>query len=220
MGALSKICGIRRQSDIIAASHAGARYVGFVFFEQSPRHLEMEKAQMLGQDVPARMQKVALTVNPDDYLLEKIIMHLKPEWIQLHGTETPKRIREIQTRFNVLVMKAIGISTLQDLKKIAIYKNVADKILLDAKPESKTALPGGRGVHFDWNILENFTFDFPWMLAGGLNPDNVVQAIARTNAPEVDVSSGVENKMGEKCPKKIIVFVANALGAPNVRKPH
>ncbi|OOY08718.1 phosphoribosylanthranilate isomerase [Thioclava sp. F36-7] len=202
-----KICGLREAEDIAAAVEAGARYVGFVFFAKSPRHLEITEARTLAQDVEPGIAKVGLVVNPTDELLTEILDAVPLDMIQLHGSETPERVTEIRTKFGLPVMKAVGVADAADLPKIAEYEAVADQILLDAKPPKEAELPGGNGLSFDWRLIAGRTWEKPWMLAGGLTPENVAEAILLTGARQVDVSSGVESAPGVKDSEKIRAFV-------------
>ncbi|MGB0961040.1 MAG: phosphoribosylanthranilate isomerase [Halocynthiibacter sp.] len=208
-----KICGLRTISDVAAATGAGARYVGFVFFEKSPRHLSVETARDLALEVPLGVMKVALTVNADDATLDAITDAVPVDMLQLHGSEPPERVAEVKARYGLPVMKALGIADAEDIQKIAAYEPVADQILVDAKPPKNATLPGGNGVAFDWRLIANYPWKKPWMLAGGLHPENVAEAIGLTHAKQVDVSSGVELSAGVKDAKLIAAFIDAAKGA-------
>ena len=207
---LIKICGLSTPETLEAALDAGADMVGFVFFPKSPRHVSLEQAAALGELCAGRAQKVALVVNADDADIASIITSLKPDLLQLHGTETPERVADIKSRFGLPVMKAIGIGEKADLLKVKIFEQVTDRLLLDAKPPKDASLPGGNGVSFDWTLLDDFNSTKPWMLSGGLDPQNVSEAIRQTHAKGVDVSSGVESAPGVKDIARIKAFVANA----------
>ena len=209
-----KICGLRRARDVAAAARAGARYVGFVFFPKSPRAVTPDEAAALAAEVPVGVAKVALVVDPDDALLDEITAAVPLDMIQLHGHETPARVAEIKARYGLPVMKAIGIATAADLPGIDLYAPVADQLLIDAKPAEGADLPGGNGLAFDWRLLAGRKYwTVPWMLAGGLTPDNVAEAIRLTGARQVDVSSGVEAAPGEKDAARVADFVAAAQAA-------
>jgi len=207
-----KICGLKTAEHVTAAIDAGARYVGFVFFEKSPRNLSFEQAVALAQHVPAGVCKVALVVNADDAFLDQLVAVVPLDMLQLHGDETPARVSEIKTRYGLPVMKAVGVADSDDLAQIDVYARVADQLLIDAKPPKNTALPGGNGLAFDWRLIAGRRWAVPWMLAGGLNPQNVAEAIRLTGASQVDVSSGVESAPGVKDAQKIAAFVKAAQG--------
>ena len=205
-----KICGLTGPQDVVAAADAGARYVGFVFFPKSPRNVSVQQAKALAAEVPFGVAKVALTVNADDALLDEITQNVAIDILQLHGSESVERVAQIKARTGLPVMKAIGISDADDLQKIVDYGRVADMLLVDAKPPKNADLPGGNGLAFDWRLLAGRKWVVPWMLAGGLTPDNVQQAIQLTGARQVDVSSGVESAPGVKDPAKVAAFVSAA----------
>jgi len=205
-----KICGLTGPQDVVAAADAGARYVGFVFFPKSPRNVSVQQAKALAAEVPFGVAKVALTVNADDALLDEITQNVAIDILQLHGSESVERVAQIKARSGLPVMKAIGISDTDDLQKIVDYGRVADMLLVDAKPPKNADLPGGNGLAFDWRLLAGRKWAVPWMLAGGLTPDNVQQAIQLTGARQVDVSSGVESAPGVKDPAKVAAFVSAA----------
>ena len=205
-----KICGLTGPQDVVAAADAGARYVGFVFFPKSPRNVSVQQAKALAAEVPFGAAKVALTVNADDALLDEITQNVAIDILQLHGSESVERVAQIKARTGLPVMNAIGISDADDLQKIVDYGRVADMLLVDAKPPKNADLPGGNGLAFDWRLLAGRKWAVPWMLAGGLTPDNVQQAIQLTGARQVDVSSGVESAPGVKDPAKVAAFVSAA----------
>ncbi len=208
-----KICGLSTPESIAVATEAGARYVGFVFFAKSPRNLPAEAARTLAAEVPPGVAKVALVVDADDALLDEIVARVPLDMLQLHGRESPERVAEIRARYGLPVMKAIGIATEADLPAIARYEAVADQLLIDAKPAPGADLPGGNGLVFDWRLLAGRKWQKPWMLAGGLTPENVARAINLTGARQVDVSSGVERAPGVKDAALIRAFIAAAGGA-------
>lgn len=205
-----KICGVSSPETIAAAATAGARYLGFVFFPKSPRHLALDAARDLALTVPAGICKVALTVNADDALLDALTGTVPIDMLQLHGTEPPERVAEIRARTGLPVIKAIGVADEDDLAAIARYAPVVDQLLIDAKPPRDGTLPGGNGLSFDWRLIQGRRWAVPWMLAGGLTPGNVAEAVALTGAQQVDVSSGVERAPGIKDAARIADFIAAA----------
>ena len=207
-----KFCGLRSLDDISAAADAGARYVGFVFFGKSPRNLSLEEAARLAIEVPQGICKVALTVDADNAFLDALTGQVALDMLQLHGHETPARVAEIKARYGLPVMKAVGVADADDLPQLDAYLQVADQILVDAKPPKGADLPGGNGLAFDWRLIAGRTWDKPWMLAGGLTPDNVADAARMTGARQVDVSSGVESATGIKDATLIAAF-GKAAGA-------
>jgi len=199
MSVAVKFCGLTRPEDIAAAHDAGARYVGFVHFSRSPRHLEIAPMAALAVEVPAGLAKVLLSVDADNATLDAITTRVPLDMLQLHGRESPERVAEIKARYGLPVMKAIGVAEAGDLAAIDAYALVADQLLIDAKPPKGAALPGGNGLAFDWRLLADRKYwTRPWMLAGGLTPDNVAEAVRLTGAKQVDVSSGVESAPGVK----------------------
>lgn len=207
-----KICGLTEAGALAAAVAAGAAYVGFVFFPRSPRHLEPAQAAPLAASVPPGVAKVALTVDADDAALDAILDVVPLDMLQLHGQETPERVREVRARYGLPVMKAVGVADEGDLAAVLDYSLAADQILVDAKAPKGAALPGGNGLPFDWRLVAQRRWLRPWMLAGGLTAENVAEAIRLTNARQVDVSSGVESAPGVKDPAKIAAFAKAALG--------
>jgi phosphoribosylanthranilate isomerase len=205
-----KICGLSTPETLDIALDAGADAVGFVFFPPSPRNLSFEQARALGTRVKGRARKVALTVDADDALFEKVIEALKPDMLQLHGHETPQRVAAIRESFGLPVMKVLPIENNADLASIAPYTNVADRLLFDARPPRDATRPGGLGKSFDWHLLQNLKLSIPFMLSGGLHAGNVAEALAITNAGGADVSSGVESAPGVKDPDKIRAFIRAA----------
>ena len=206
----SKLCGLTKNQDIDAAAEAGAAYVGFVFFPKSPRNLEVAEARELALRVPLKITKVALVVNADNAFLDHITASVPLDMLQLHGMESPERVVEVKARYGLPVMKALGIANTKDIILAQTYAGAADQLLLDAKPLSGHDLPGGNGLSFDWKLLHGQKWSVPWMLAGGLTPINVAEAIQLSGAKQVDVSSGIEAMPGQKCPKLMAEFVAQA----------
>jgi phosphoribosylanthranilate isomerase len=202
-----KICGLTRPEDVSAVADAGAAYAGFVFFPKSPRNVTSEQARHLAVEVPVGVAKVALVVNADNALLDAITAAVPLDILQLHGSESPERVTEIRSRYGLPVMKAVGVADQEDVAALDVYAEVADQILVDAKPPKNADLPGGNGVSFDWRLISARRWTKPWMLAGGLTPANVAEAIALTGTQQVDVSSGVESAPGIKDAGVIREFV-------------
>ena len=202
-----KICGITSKEDLKYSIVAGADYLGFVFFNASPRNITLESARTLCNEVPDGIVKVAVTVNPNDYLIEAITRLSLLDMIQLHGNEDPHRINVIRDLTHLPIIKAVGIANSLDLRMLESYENVSDQLLIDAKAPKGSRLPGGNGIKFDWSLLKDYKFTNPWFLAGGLNSANVVEAIAETGAKQIDASSGLEDSPGKKNYQLIKNFV-------------
>lgn len=207
-----KICGLREAAQVEAAVEAGARYLGFNFFLKSPRFVPVADAATFALLVPEGVAKVALTVDATDAELDRITGTVPLDMLQLHGSETPERVAEVRARYGLPVMKAIGIAGPEDVERIALYGKVADQLLVDAKAPKGAVLPGGNGLPFDWRLVAKKYWPCPWMLAGGLTPENVAEAIRLTGARQVDVSSGVETAPGVKDAALIRAFIAAARG--------
>lgn len=208
-----KICGITDDEAMDAAIEAGADYVGLVFYPPSPRAVTPEQAAELVEFTPGEITKVGLFVDPDDATLETVLTQVRLDLLQLHGTESPERIEFIRLEYGLPVMKMIAVSSAEDLAAAEPYLAVTDRLLFDAKPPKGATLPGGNAVSFDWSILAGQRWGVPWMLAGGLTPANVAEAIRISGAPAVDVSSGVESAPGVKDPDKIRAFIQAVRGA-------
>ncbi|WP_313135220.1 phosphoribosylanthranilate isomerase [Paracoccus jeotgali] len=208
-----KICGLSQPEHVDAAIQAGAGFLGFVFFPKSPRNVSAETAAALAADVPPGIARVGLFVNPDDALLDRVLGLVPLDILQLHGAEMPERVSQIRARTGLPVMKAVGVSTPADLDALWDYGLVADMLLVDAKPPPDAVLPGGNGLSFDWRLLVGRKWLKPWVLAGGLNPENVAEAVHLTGARIVDVSSGVESAPGHKDAALIRRFIAAAGGS-------
>ncbi|HVM83075.1 MAG TPA: phosphoribosylanthranilate isomerase [Candidatus Binatia bacterium] len=208
----AKICGLRTAETVAAAIAAGADFVGFNFFTKTPRYVEPEMAAALGRAVPAGVTKTGLLVDDDDVRIAAILSVCPLDLLQLHGAETPERVAAIKAKFGLPVMKVIKVRSAADIARAADYDGVADRLLFDAVPpaDMKNALPGGNAVSFDWDLLKGFRSRLPWMLSGGLNADNLAEAVRRSGARAVDVSSGVEDRPGEKNPNKIKAFLTIA----------
>ncbi|MEH2481130.1 phosphoribosylanthranilate isomerase [Nitrobacteraceae bacterium AZCC 2146] len=210
MSLIVKICGLSTPETLDVALAAGADMVGFVFFPPSPRHIGLDLARELGKQAKSRAVKVALSVDADDALLANSIDALQPQILQLHGKETVARIRDIKQKFGLPVMKAIAIETKADLAALPGYAAVCDRILFDAKPPKDATRPGGLGDVFDWHLLEGLDLKLPFMVSGGLNANNVAEALRVTRAGGVDISSGVESAPGVKDPEMIRTFIRAA----------
>lgn len=193
-----KICGLTTVSGADAAVNAGADFIGLVFFAKSPRHVTHELASTVAAAVRGKSKIVALTVDAGDDVLDPIVEAVRPDFLQLHGHETPARVAEIKARHGLPIIKALPVASSADVEAADAYRGVADIILFDAKPAAGAEVPGGNGLSFDWRLLDAVAARYPFMLSGGLTPDNVAEAIARTNAHGVDVSSGVESAPGIK----------------------
>lgn len=208
-----KICGLRTPESLDAALDAGADYFGLVFYEPSPRNVDSETARSLVVRARGRAQSVALMVGPDDDAISALIEAVNPDLIQLHGNEPPERVAEIKQKFGLPVIKAIRIATEQDARGAIRYDGIADMVLFDAMPAAgdTASLPGGNGVPFDWRALANMSREKRgFILSGGLDSDNVREAIAATGTQFVDVSSGVESAPGVKDNNLIRRFIAAA----------
>jgi phosphoribosylanthranilate isomerase len=207
MNTIAKICGIMTPEALDAAIDGGADYIGLVFFAKSPRNLDIDRAKVLAERARGKVKIVALTVDADDSVLKEIVDRVGPDFLQLHGDEVPGRVAEIKTKFGRAVIKAIPVATADDADKARNYADVADLILFDAMAAPGADSPGGNGQAFDWAVLEAISEDTPFMLSGGLNPDNVAAAIAQARPVAVDVSSGVEVAPGVKDPARILRFL-------------
>lgn len=204
-----KICGITTPDALDAAVEGGARFVGFVLFPKSARHLQRDQLTALMARARGRAETVIVTVNPDDALLSEIGA-LRPDWIQLHGDEPPQRVGQARAHALRGVIKALGVARADDLAATAAFEPAADMLLFDAKPPPGAELPGGNALAFDWPILAGRRFARPWLLSGGLHPSNVREAITASGADLVDVSSGVEARPGLKDPALVAAFLAAA----------
>ncbi|HEU0118353.1 MAG TPA: phosphoribosylanthranilate isomerase [Alphaproteobacteria bacterium] len=208
MAVVVKICGINDLVAMRTAVEAGARYVGLVFYPRSPRAVNPNVAAKLATLVPPSVTLTGLFVDPTDADLKDVLEKVPLRMIQLHGDETPERVAEVKQLTGLKVMKAIPVLEAKDLDNIAAFEDVADMLLFDAKPPNHVdAMPGGNAQVFDWGLLHGKAFSKPWMLAGGLNADNLVEAVRITGAHIVDVSSGVEDAPGRKSPIKIREFI-------------
>lgn len=202
-----KICGLRTLADVQAVAAAGAAYFGLNFFPPSPRYVTLEQARDLALAAPVGLAKVALTVDADDAALDAIVEAMPLDMLQLHGHESPARVAVVRARYGLPVMKVIGVRDEGDLAGLMEMSLACDQIMIDAKAPKGAVLPGGNGVPFDWRLVAQRRWLRPWMLAGGLTPANVAEAIRLTNARQVDVSSGVESAPGVKDHGRIAAFV-------------
>ncbi|PZU82701.1 MAG: phosphoribosylanthranilate isomerase [Chelatococcus sp.] len=205
-----KICGLSTPETLEAALAAGVDMVGLVFHPRSPRFVTPERASALAATARGRAEIVALLVDPEPEEAAALARMLKPDWLQLHGRETPEQVAAVATAAGRPVMKALGIGERADLEAIAPFAAVADRILLDAKPPKDAAFPGGHGRAFDWTLLAGLDPARSFMLSGGLDPTNVAEAIRVTRPAGVDVSSGVESAPGVKDPARIVEFIVAA----------
>lgn len=203
-----KICGLRTPADVAAVAAAGAAYIGLNFFPPSPRFLSLEQGRLLALAAPEGLAKVALTVDAEDEVLDAIVEAMPLDMLQLHGQESPDRVAALRARHGLPVMKVIGVRDEGDLAPLLDYSTVADQIMIDAKAPKGAVLPGGNGLPFDWRLVAQRRWLRPWMLAGGLTPENVAEAVRLTGARQVDVASGVESAPGVKDHARIAAFVA------------
>lgn len=209
-----KICGLKTAEAIDLAVELGATHTGFIFFEKSPRNIEPDDAGRLAERIRGKAKIVAVTVDADSDLLDEIISALSPDMLQLHGNESPERVLTIKAVYGLPVIKAFSIRDADDLKKIEPYIGIADRFLFDAKPPKGSDLPGGNGVSFDWHLLDELDGSVDYMLSGGLNAENVGEALALTGARAVDISSGVESAPGVKDLKRMREFFAAVARGP------
>jgi phosphoribosylanthranilate isomerase len=208
-----KICGLSTPETVSAALDNGATMVGFIFFAKSPRHVSASHAGDLRELANGRAEAVAVTVDADDAYLDEIVSVMKPDWLQLHGHETPQRVLDVKARYGLPVMKALSVREAADLDAAKLYNGIADRLLFDAKAPKGSQLPGGNGVSFDWTLLNALDPGLIYMLSGGLNEGNVREAMRVTNAPGLDISSGVESAPGIKDISLIEQFFATLKSA-------
>jgi len=219
MDLIVKICGLSTEETLDAALDAGADMVGFVLFPRSPRNVSIDRAADLAKRARGRAEIVALTVDMDDGLIAAVVDTMKPDWLQMHGTESIDDVEAMKVAFGVKVMKALPVMARFDLERASRYAAVADRLLLDAKPPTGTDRPGGHGRPFDWSLLREFAPEVPHLLSGGLTPANVGEAVGIAAPPGVDVSSGVETAPGIKDPDLIRAFIAAARRAAAAVSP-
>jgi phosphoribosylanthranilate isomerase len=203
----TKICGLKTAEAVAAALDGGAAFIGFIFFEASPRNIAPEDAARLAPPARGRARVTAVTVDPDDALLDRLMASLKPDLIQLHGRETPARAAAVAQRTGAEVIKVLPVSDASDVSAASAFEGVAAHLMFETRPPKGAAAPGGHGVAFDGSILQGRRFSRPWFLAGGLDPWNVADAVRASGAPMVDVSSGVERGPGVKDPALISAFL-------------
>ena len=209
-----KTCGLSDRPAVDAALAGGARYLGFVFFPPSPRNVSPGRAAALGAGLPDGRATVGVVVNPDDEFLDGILSEMRLDYIQLHGNEGPARAQAVRARTGCRIIKAISVSEASDLKRADDYGESVDLILFDAKTKAGDTRPGGNARTFDWRLFESAPPPSTgWLLSGGLDADNVGEAIRITRARAVDVSSGIESAPGRKDPGKISAFLAAAAAA-------
>ena len=209
MAVIAKICGLKTPEAVSAAIEGGAGLIGFNFYARSPRATDPANVRRLGALVPSHVKRVGLIVDETDDRIAEILAGCDLDLLQLHGHETPERVTEVRAKFGTQIIKVISVSAAADLAAAARYEPVADYLMFDAKPPKSMigALPGGNALSFDWTLLSGRSFARPWLLAGGLNPDNLAEAVRVTGAPIVDVASWVEDRPGEKNPSKIKAFL-------------
>ncbi len=205
-----KICGLSTPRTVAAAAEGGARFVGFVFYPPSPRSVSPERAAELGSGVPVSVTRVGLVVDADDETLDGIVSVARLDMLQLHGMESVDRVREIRERFGLPVMKVVRMAGPEDVAAARAFEDVAERLLFDARPPEGAGRPGGNALAFDWDLLEGLSWRRPWMLAGGLDADNLAEAVRISGAGAVDVSSGVEDAPGVKSAGKIRAFLEAA----------
>lgn len=208
-----KVCGLTDPQSVADAARLGVRYLGFNFFPPSPRFLSHAQARDLALMVPEGVAKVGLVVDASDDTLDALLSTVPLDMVQLHGAESPARVAEVKARYGLPVIKAVGVADAGDLAVLDSYLTVADQILVDAKPPKGAVLPGGNGLAFDWRLIAGRRWQGPWLLAGGLSPENVAEAVRLTGARQVDVASGVESAPGRKNPARMDAFIQAARSA-------
>lgn len=208
-----KICGLTRPEDVGAAARAGAAYIGLVFFARSPRALTLAQARAVALAAPPGLARVGLFVDAEDAAIGAVLDHVPLDLLQLHGSESPERVSQLRARHGLPVIKAVGLASEADLPALAEHGRAADMLLVDARPDPAGPRPGGNGIAFDWRLIAGRRWPVPWLLAGGLTPENVAAAVRLTGARQVDVSSGVERAPGVKDAARIAAFTAAAVAA-------
>jgi len=203
----AKLCGLNTTEAVAEALDHGAAWIGLMFFPPSPRFVGLELAAMLSKQAAGRAERVGVFVNPDDALLTSTLAAVPLDVIQLHGKEPPARVAEVRAKFGLPVWKAVSIAEPADVENARQYFSIADRLLFDAKPPKGSPLPGGNAVSFDWTLLTDTKWPLPWLLSGGLHGGNVAEAVRRTGATAVDVSSGIESAPGQKDPARIRAFL-------------
>jgi phosphoribosylanthranilate isomerase len=208
-----KICGITTPEAADAVVQSGADFMGMVFFAKSPRNVSFDQANALSARVRGGPRLVAVFVNADDSTISEAIASAQPDYLQLHGTETPARTSQIASRFGLPIIKALPIANSADFSSVKAYSDVVDYLLFDAKAPKLAERPGGHGVPFDWKLLANMAIEIPWFLSGGITAENVDRAVRASGANCIDTSSGVETAPGVKSAEKIKKFVETARNA-------
>lgn len=213
-----KYCGLKTPEAVRLAAKLGAWKIGLIFFKKSPRYVSIEQAVELAALARSLgLESVAVTVNADDDLLEAIVSRVQPSMLQLHGSESPEHVAAIKTRFGLPIMKAISLREASDLAAIELYRDVADKLLFDAKPPKGAELPGGNGISFDWKLLDGLAGKIDYVLSGGLTAETVGAALSETGAGFLDISSGIESAPGIKDPAKMIGFAEAVLACEHAQ---
>lgn len=213
-----KICGLSTPQALEAVIVGGATHMGLIFFEKSPRHVDLETAEALSKLAKGRVKRVAVSVNASAEYLDEIVTRVQPDMLQLHGSESPEWMAELKAKYGLPLIKALAIHEVNDLEKIAPYSDVADLFLFDAKPPKGSDLPGGNGVAFDWQIMDQLPENVPYMLSGGLNIDNIGVALEQSGAGSIDISSGVESSPGQKDIGMIEAFLDHTINTGSKEK--
>ncbi len=212
MTIFTKICGISTIESAELLEELGTAYIGFVFFEKSPRNVTPKQAADICENLSRSLIKIAVMVNPDDSFIDNLLKDFTPDYFQLHGSESVQRVDDIALKYGVPIIKAISVSQTTDVKKAFSYRDVANIILFDAKPPKNSELPGGNGVSFDWKMLRAYSFDMPVFISGGIDINNVSQAVQESGVKMIDVSSGVESSAGVKDLIKIRQLLSKVAG--------
>ena len=203
-----KICGISSTETLRKLENLNIAYIGFIFYERSKRYIDVRKAEEIFKSINSKIKTIGVFVDPSDNYIANILNRVPLSGIQLHGQETPNRIEEIKKQTNILTIKAIPIESKKDIMIAHDYENICDMLLFDGKTQNSKLPPGGNAIKFDWKLLNSENWRCPWFLSGGLNVNNVKEAIEMSNAKYVDVSSGVENESGIKDSVLIEKFVS------------
>lgn len=193
-----KICGLKTPEAVATALAGGASHIGFIFFPKSPRYVTAEVAGELRKAAIGKAKAVAVTVDAGDDVLDAFVTAMRPDMLQLHGSETPERVAAVKNRYGLPVMKVFSVREATDLDAVGVFRGVADRFMFDAKPPAGSELPGGNGIPFDWHALAGLDRDVDYMLSGGLNATNVGDALRLLDPPGIDISSGVESAVGVK----------------------
>lgn len=200
-----KNCGLKHPAEVETAVATGATHIGLMHYAPSPRHLSLEAGETLRASIPSHIKTVAVLVKPDDATLQEVITRWQPDCVQIHGVMDEKQLSSIKSRFDIALWLAVAVKRAEDIAQAEwVAKQAqAEALLLDA---AKEGMHGGTGESFDWDLLKTHAPTMPWLLAGGLSPENVAEAIARTQPHGVDVSSGIEEEKGKKSLEKIAAF--------------